>query len=163
MDRPGPGRRVRLLAAVAAICVIESAGAAGFSVDTIDSAARTLPRLHSLLVSAGGELMFERYYNHAQPGRPANIKSASKSLISALVGIAIERRVIADVRTPIVTFFPELARDGDAAKQKITVEDLLTMRSGLEGTSNRNYGAWSRAATGCSTPWRARCSRLQAR
>ena len=46
------------------------------------------------------------------------------------------------MRTPIVTFFPELARDPDPAKQKITVEDLLTMRSGLEGTSGRQYGAW---------------------
>ena len=131
-----------LLAAVAAICVIGSTGAAAFSIETIDSAARTLPRLHSLLVSRHGELIFERYYNGTQPGRAANIKSAAKSVISALVGIAIERRVIADVRTPIVTFFPELARDTDVAKQKITVEDLLTMRSGLEGTSNRNYGAW---------------------
>ena len=96
-----------LLAGFAAICMIGSAGAADFSVATIDSAARALPRLHSLLVSRRGELIFERYYNATQPSRPANIKSAAKSVISALVGIAIERRVIADVRTPIVTFFPE--------------------------------------------------------
>ena len=134
--------RARLLAGLAAICVIASASAADFSVETIDSAARALPRLHSLLVSRRGELIFERYYNATQPSRPANIKSAAKSVISALVGIAIERRVIAGVHTPIVTFFPELARDPEPAKQTITVEDLLTMRSGLEGTSNRNYGAW---------------------
>ena len=131
-----------LLAGVAAVCAIGSVRAAGLSVETIDSAARTLPRLHSLLVSRHGELIFERYYNRTQPGRPANIKSASKSIISALVGIAIERRLIGDVRTPIVNFFPELAHDPETAKQKITVEDLLMMRSGLEGTSNRNYGAW---------------------
>ncbi len=131
-----------LLAAATAICVIGSTGAGAFSIDTIDSAARTLPRLHSLLVSRHGELIFERYYNGTRPGRPANIKSAAKSVISTLVGIAIERRLIGDVRAPIVTFFPELARDPDVAKQTITVEDLLTMRSGLEGTSNRNYGSW---------------------
>jgi len=135
-------KRACLLATVAAIWVIGSAGAVAFSIDTIDSAARTLPRLHSLLVSRHGELIFERYYNGTQPSRPANIKSAAKSVISTLVGIAIERRLIGDVRTPIVTFFPELVRDPDVAKPKITVEDLLTMRSGLEGTSNRNYGAW---------------------
>ena len=110
--------------------------------EAVDAAARTLPRLHSLLVSRRGELIFERYYNGTQVDRPANIKSASKSIVSALVGIAVERKLIPDVRTPIVTFFPELARDRDARKQQITVEDLLTMRSGLEGTSNRNYGAW---------------------
>ncbi len=104
--------------------------------------AKDLPRLHSLLVSRRGELMLERYYNGARATRPANIKSASKSLISALVGIAIERRLIPSVETPIVTWFPQLAKDRDPVKQTITVEDLLTMRSGLESTSNRNYGAW---------------------
>ena len=104
--------------------------------------AKDLPRLHSLLVSRRGELMVERYYNGARETRPANIKSAAKSIISALVGIAIERRLIPGVETPIVTWFPQLAKDRDPVKQKITVEDLLTMRSGLESTSNRNYGAW---------------------
>jgi CubicO group peptidase (beta-lactamase class C family) len=47
------------------------------------------------------------------------------------------------VREPIATYFPESLRgDGNAAKRAITVEDLLTMRSGLESTSGRNYGAW---------------------
>ena len=68
----------------------------------VDAAARKLPRLHSLLVSRRGELIFERYYNGARRDRPANIKSASKSVISALVGIAIDRRLIPDVKTPIV-------------------------------------------------------------
>jgi len=104
--------------------------------------AKDLPRLHSLLVSRRGELVLERYYNGARATRPANIKSASKSIISALVGIAIERRLIAAVDTPIVTWFPELTKDRDHAKRTITIEDLLTMRSGLETTSNRNYGTW---------------------
>ena len=110
--------------------------------DEVDEAAQTLPRLHSLLVSLRGELLFERYYNGIRRDRPANIKSASKSVISALVGIAVDLRLIPDVYTPIASYFPELARDPDARKREITVEHLLTMRPGLEGTSNRNYGAW---------------------
>jgi len=104
--------------------------------------AKDLPRLHSLLVSRRGELVLERYYNGARATRPANIKSASKSIISALVGVAIDRRLMAGVDTPIATYFPELKKDRDPAKQRITIEDLLTMRSGLETTSNRNYGGW---------------------
>ena len=119
--------------------------AAGFDSVAIDTAARQLPRLHSLLVSQHGQLMFERYYNGRRLNQPANIKSASKSVISALVGIAIERKQIPDVRTPIVTYFPELAMHADARTRAITIEDLLTMRSGLEGTSNVNYGAWVRS------------------
>ncbi len=106
------------------------------------ASAKELPRLHSLLVSHRGALILERYYNGASAPRAANVKSVAKSVISALVGIAIERRLIPDVETPIVTYFPELARDRDARKQEITIEDLLTMRAGLESTSNRNYGAW---------------------
>ena len=136
-------RRVAgLLAAATVVCSAAGTGAAGLNADAIDAAARSLPRLHSLLVSQRGELIFERYYNRRRPEQPANIKSAAKSVISALVGIALDRGLIADVRTPIVTFFPEVARDPDPGKKAITVEDLLTMRSGLEGTSNRNYGAW---------------------
>jgi CubicO group peptidase (beta-lactamase class C family) len=101
-----------------------------------------MPRLHSLLVSLRGQLAVERYYNGATATRAANVKSVAKSIISALVGIAIERRLIAGVDTPIVTYFPELKRAADARKLDITIEDLLTMRPGLESTSNRNYGAW---------------------
>ena len=74
---------------------------------------RILPRLHSLLVSRRGELVLERYFIGARAARPANVKSASKSIISALVGIAIDRRLIAGVETPIVTYFPELKKDRD--------------------------------------------------
>jgi CubicO group peptidase (beta-lactamase class C family) len=113
-----------------------------WSPDRVDAAARELPRLYSLLVSRGGELIFERYYHGARRDRPANIKSASKSVISALVGIAVGRGVIPRVDAPIAAYLPDAASDPDPRKRAITVEHLLTMRSGLEGTSNRNYGAW---------------------
>jgi CubicO group peptidase (beta-lactamase class C family) len=106
-------------------------------------AAAELPRLHSLQVSWRGELVLERYFNGRRAASLANIKSASKSIISALVGIAIDRSLIKGVGQPIATFFPDLlASSNEAPKRAITIEDLLTMRSGLESTSNRNYGAW---------------------
>ena len=43
---------------------------------------------------------------------------------------------------PIADFFPEELAGADAVKRSITVGDLLSMRSGLETTSNRNYGRW---------------------
>jgi CubicO group peptidase (beta-lactamase class C family) len=105
-------------------------------------AAAELPRMRSLLVSWRGTLVLEQYYNGASRTRLANIKSASKSVLSALVGIAIERGHLAGVTQRIADFFPSLKSATEAAKQRITVEDLLTMRSGLQSTSNRNYGAW---------------------
>jgi CubicO group peptidase (beta-lactamase class C family) len=106
------------------------------------AAAGALPRMHSLLVSHRGRLAFEYYAAGHHATRLANIKSASKSVISTLVGIAIERGLISGVREPIARWFPELRKDADPRKQTITIEDLLTMRSGLESTSGPHYGRW---------------------
>jgi CubicO group peptidase (beta-lactamase class C family) len=106
------------------------------------AAAAELPRLRSLLVSHRGALVLERYFQGARAGQGANIKSAAKSVISALVGVAIVRGLIKSVDEPIAQFFPQLAKESDRRKRLITIDDLLSMRSGLESTSGRNYGAW---------------------
>jgi CubicO group peptidase (beta-lactamase class C family) len=112
---------------------------------TAHRAAADLPQLRSLLVSWRGERRVEYYAAGAGPSRLANVKSASKSLISALIGIAIDRGLLPGVHEPIVTFFPALKRDPNPRKAAITLEDLLTMRSGLESTSGPRYGPWVRS------------------
>ena len=107
----------------------------------LERAAR-LPRLRSLLVSVRGELIEEHYFNGTSARRSANLKSASKTIIAILVGIAIDRGYLQGLDQPIVDFFRDELAEADPAKRSITVEDLLTMRSGLETTSNRNYGRW---------------------
>ncbi|HXV82413.1 MAG TPA: serine hydrolase [Candidatus Binatia bacterium] len=105
--------------------------------------ANDLPRLRSLLISIDGELVEERYFNGVRPSHNANLKSASKSILSALVGIALDRGYLKSLEDTIGQFFPEhLTQPDDAKKKTITIEDLLTMRSGLESTSNVNYGSW---------------------
>lgn len=106
------------------------------------AAAAKLTQLHSMVVSHQNKVTFEYYAPTHRASRHANIKSASKSIIAALVGIAIERKLIRSVDEPIVRWFPELKKDKDPRKQSITIEDLLTMRSGLASTSGENYGAW---------------------
>jgi CubicO group peptidase (beta-lactamase class C family) len=132
-------------ASVAAADGVQMPSPAAVSLQGAGRAAEQLPRLHSLLVSWRGDLVLEHYAAGVRPARPANIKSASKSIVSALVGIAIERGLISGVREPIARFFPSLRRDPDPRKRAITVEDLLTMRSGLESTSGEHYGPWVRS------------------
>jgi CubicO group peptidase (beta-lactamase class C family) len=108
----------------------------------LTASAAQLPQLRSLLVSRRGQIVSEYYAKGVRPTSLANIKSASKSLISTLVGVAIDRGLIKGLREPIVSWYPELRQDKDPRKQRITIEDLLTMRSGLESTSGRNYGRW---------------------
>jgi len=108
----------------------------------LDRAAR-IPRLRSLLVSINGEVVEERYFHGAGRSHWANLKSVSKSVLSALVGIALDRGYLKSLRETIGKFFPEyLGGADDRVKKTITLEDLLTMRSGLETTSRRNYGRW---------------------
>ena len=128
------------------VCALSAASAFGqSSFDAVVAAGERMPRLHSLLVSRHGELVLERYFHGTRAASSANVKSASKSVISALVGIAIERKLLPGVEAPIAPYFPELtAVSADARKRKITIEDLLTMRSGLTDT-NQAYGAWVRS------------------
>lgn len=107
---------------------------------TLDMA-DNLPRLYSLLVSRDDEIILEKYYNGKNANDIANIKSASKSIVSALVGVAIERDYISDVNQNISPFFSK-ELPTDKAKSEITIANLLSMQAGLESTSNRNYGAW---------------------
>jgi CubicO group peptidase (beta-lactamase class C family) len=113
------------------------------SLDAAAKAADQMPRLHSLLVSWRGELILERYAKGITASRLANIKSASKSVISALTGIAVDRGLIPNVRQPIDAYFGDVLKiEKEPVKRTITVENLLTMQSGLQTTSNRFYGAW---------------------
>jgi CubicO group peptidase (beta-lactamase class C family) len=102
--------------------------------------AAELPRLRSLLVEWRGLVIGERYFRGATRSAPANIKSASKSLISALVGIAIARGDLRGTHQTLGELLPAETRGLEEAKRSITIEDLLTMRTGLESTSFWNYG-----------------------
>jgi CubicO group peptidase (beta-lactamase class C family) len=62
-----------------------------------------------------------------------DIRSATKSITSLLIGIAIDRGHIASVDTPIVNLMPDYADElqKDSRKAQMKIKDLLTMRSGL--------------------------------
>src|SRR5919106_6312495 len=68
--------------------------------------AKDLPRLRSLVISIDGELVEERYFNGARPSHTANLKSASKSVLSALIGIAFDRGYLKSIHDSIEKFFP---------------------------------------------------------
>jgi CubicO group peptidase (beta-lactamase class C family) len=115
------------------------AAGAGFPVGTLEEIARaiineTYPQVHSVLLWRDGRLVFEEYdYGHDRD-RAHQMRSATKSFHSALVGIAIARGKIRDEKQPIVELLPWPASsyaNPDPRKAKITVADLLSMRTGL--------------------------------
>jgi CubicO group peptidase (beta-lactamase class C family) len=111
--------------------------------DEITTPLSDIGPINSLLVSQHGELVAEKYYGRMIAERGNNIKSASKSILSILVGIAIDQGYLEGVHQTIEEFFPEyFGSNPDSLKASITIEDLLTMRSGLASTSRANYGRW---------------------
>lgn len=107
-----------------------------------DRAARQ-PRLHALIVARNGDVVAERAFRGAGLDAPANVKSVAKSLISALVGIAIMRGELAGPDQAIAPLLDQqVPSRADPRLQRITIDHLLSMRAGLERTSGRNYGRW---------------------
>jgi len=103
----------------------------------------TLPRLHGMVVARHGEILFEERFGGPSLNTPVNVKSVSKSVLSALVGVAIDEGHLRGPDQPIAPFFDAyLDANADPRKQDITVAHLLSMQSGLERTSGGNYGAW---------------------
>ena len=141
LDRPAPVPALPPPAAGDLVLPSPPVPVSSLVFDTAVARAATLPRLYSLLISVDGQLRAEQYFNAATASRATNIKSASKSIIATLVGVAIEQGHVESVHEPIGRYFPEYLADAPE-KAAITIEDLITMRSGLETTSNRNYGAW---------------------
>ncbi|MBB3035006.1 serine hydrolase domain-containing protein [Alteriqipengyuania lutimaris] len=110
---------------------------------TLDAAAE-LPQLNGMIVLRDGEPLVEETFNDGAPlDHAVNIKSASKSVLSALVGIAIERGVLEGTDQPILTELADQApANPDPRFNRLTVGNLLSMQAGLERTSGSNYGAW---------------------
>ena len=105
--------------------------------------AQDLPRLQALIVARGGTVRAERAFRGPGLNKPTNIKSVSKSVIAALVGIAIERGSLKGTDQRIAPILADrLPASGDPRLGKITIDHLLSMRAGLDRTSGRNYGRW---------------------
>ncbi|MEP1307495.1 MAG: serine hydrolase [Balneola sp.] len=112
-------------------------------VSEIFQSADDISTVRTLLIQQHGELLHAESFDGRSLNRPFNIKSASKSIIGLLTGIAIEKELIPSIEEPIKTYFPEYFESNpDSLKENITIKNLLTMKTGLRSTSSRNYGAW---------------------
>lgn len=92
--------------------------------------------------AGGGEVAAQGYHGFT-PDSPTNIKSASKSVVSALAGIAIGQGLLAGADQPIAPLLrADLPADADPRLARVTLGNLLSMQAGLERQSGGNYGRW---------------------
>jgi CubicO group peptidase (beta-lactamase class C family) len=93
--------------------------------------ASQLETAYSLLVFKNGYLVAEDYFNNGYAEKQVNIHSVTKSITSALVGIALEQGCLTSLDQKMMEFFPEFAnRLRDPRKKDITIQQMLQMRAG---------------------------------
>lgn len=108
--------------------------------------------IHSVLVVRRGSLVFEHYGRGADqrfgsalgevafgPEVKHDVRSVSKSVISLLIGIALDRKLIANIDQSVFTFLPQYAALRTSAKERITLRHLLTMSLGIAWNQNMPY------------------------
>jgi CubicO group peptidase (beta-lactamase class C family) len=94
--------------------------------------AAELSNIRSFLIMWNGSLVSENYYGGTTAATPQHLRSITKSIVSALVGIAIDKGLIGSVNDRVLDYIPELeSQDNDIRKQHITIRHLLTMTSGF--------------------------------
>ena len=99
-----------------------------------------LHNLYSLLVIRNGAIVFERYYQGHGANSLFDVRSVTKSFISALLGIALTETNILNLDQTILSYFPEYQTDSmDPRKAAITIRDLLTMKSGIAWDENDEF------------------------
>jgi len=92
-----------------------------------------------ILVIRNGHIVAEEYYNGFGREIAHNVKSVSKSFLSAMTGIALRDGHIDNLNLKMLDFFPEYVYSSiDPRKHDITLRDLLMMRMGIEH-ERQNY------------------------
>src|SRR5262245_30621494 len=108
--------------------------------------------VHAVVVIRGGNLVFETYRKgddenwgtkFEQVTHTAqmlhDVRSVSKSIVSLLIGIALDRKLIASIDEPIFSFFPEYSDIRTEEKDRIQLRHLLTMTAGLDANEDISY------------------------
>jgi len=110
----------------------------GTTLDAAYAVARQEPNLTSLVVSQGGVVVRQEYFNGTGPDTTQNVWSVTKSVLSLTVGAALDQgclhsldQTLGELLDPSVT--------GDPQKAAITLRHLLTMSSGLDFPEMSTY------------------------
>jgi CubicO group peptidase (beta-lactamase class C family) len=120
------------------------------SIDEMLDRAKT--NLHAVVVARRGKLIYEIYRTGIDERWglklgdvaytaqvPHDVRSISKSVVSLLFGIALDRHLIASIDDPVADYFPDYADLRTAEKDRIQLRHLLTMTSGIEWDEQRSY------------------------
>lgn len=114
---------------------------AGLDTQALSAASETIrerfPAVRALLIARGGLLAHEEYFHGGSATEPINIKSASKGIITALVGVAMREGHLGAADQQVAALVPQYFEEaGDEKKTEIRLHHLLDMTSGLHWVEN---------------------------
>ena len=89
--------------------------------------------IHSLLIVRNGYVVLDAYFFPFQEGQVHDAASVTKSITATLIGVAIGEHKLSSVSQPVLSLFPgRKIGNRDRRKERMTIEHLLTMTSGLD-------------------------------
>lgn len=112
------------------------------------------PGVHSILILKDGKLVFEEYFYEYTIDSLHELRSASKSFVSALTGLALQKGYIRSKDEAVLSYFSDYNPLNDSPlKHKITVEHLLTNQSGLDYDISNPKAAGDETKMNYSDDW----------
>ena len=131
-------RRQFFLSSAAAICAPHILRAQATDFEDVFS---RFPQMRTLQILRGDDLIFARAAQSGGLERFANLKSVSKTIVALLLGSAFDRGEFSSIEATIAEVAPRLLpRNATPGAADITLQDLVTLRAGLERTSGATYG-----------------------
>ena len=133
----------RLIAAVSTLLFVHSTFSQKIDLAKLDSAILAADRIistdnraffknvESLIVYSHGGIKFEEYYNSYKKDSLHQIQSQTKSIVTLLMGIAIDKGYVSSENEPVSKYFPDYFNESDPVKSEVTIRDLLTMSAGF--------------------------------
>ncbi len=108
--------------------------------DNIFNEAKDLDNIYSLIVVKNGFLIAEKYFNGQMVNDAVSVASVTKSIVSASIGLALEKNLITSTDQKLKEFFSEIDWEStDQRKSEITINQLLQMRSGYPWEEQYRY------------------------
>ena len=132
----------------------DSVGVDSDRLASMTAAIRAAPELgvHAILIERDGSLIYEEYFDgfDERGGQPLgkvsmtmetrhDLRSVTKSVVSALVGIARAEGAIAALDQPLIAWFPEYPEADTPERRRVTLAHALSMTSGFEWNEDVTY------------------------
>jgi CubicO group peptidase (beta-lactamase class C family) len=114
----------------------------------------TFPNVHSVLIIKDGKLVFEEYFYEYNKTKLHELRSATKSFVSALTGIAIDKGLIKSKDETVLSYFTDYTfKNLNEDKRVISIKNLLTNQSGLDCDISNPKSEGNETEMSNSTDW----------